>query len=143
MKNKTKDNTYGLKEHAKKRNQITLEKVDKAIQRIKRSRTKKINFKTVAEEAGVSIATLYNNAQIRERIEGLRALEQAMKSNLEENDVKPPQLKKEKIKTMHEEIRKLKEDKKNLIIQLVEIEELKAENKRLRDQLEKIISVNK
>ncbi|MTK11288.1 MAG: hypothetical protein F8N39_04120 [Clostridiaceae bacterium] len=37
--------------------------------------------------------------------------------------------------------KKLKEDKQNLIIQLVEMEELKDENKRLREQLEKLKSI--
>jgi len=35
----------------------------------------------------------------------------------------------------------LKEDKQNLIIQLVEMEELKDENKRLREQLDKLKSI--
>jgi len=35
----------------------------------------------------------------------------------------------------------LKEDKQNLIIQLVEMKELKDENKRLREQLDKLKSI--
>ncbi|WP_269206051.1 MULTISPECIES: hypothetical protein [Clostridium] len=35
-------------------------------------------------------------------------------------------------------VKKLKEDKENLIIQLVDMEERKDENKRLREQLGKI-----
>jgi len=35
----------------------------------------------------------------------------------------------------------LKEDKQNLIIQLVEMEELKDENKRLREHLDKLKSI--
>ena len=54
-------NTEGLKEFAEKKNQETIEKVNKAIDKLKRSKTKTINFKTVAEEARVSKATLYNN----------------------------------------------------------------------------------
>lgn len=44
----------------------------------------------------------------------------------------------DKIKHLYEEIIKLKEDKEKLIIQLVEMEELKDENKRLKEQLKKI-----
>lgn len=148
-----KNNTYGIKEHARKRNQETLEKVDKAIKRLKRSKTKNINFKTVAEEAGIATATLYNNLQLKQRIESLRALQkaekeaekQAKKNNkyqdVEEVILTPTQAKIKKIKAMHEEIKKLKVDKKNLIIQLVEMEELKAENKKLREQIEKVITL--
>lgn len=54
MVNKPNRNTEGLKEFAEKKNQETIEKVNKAIDKLKRSKTKTINFKTVAEEAGVS-----------------------------------------------------------------------------------------
>jgi len=47
----------------------------------------------------------------------------------------------DKIKQLYEEIKKLKQDKQNLIIQLVEMEELKDENKRLREQLDKLKSM--
>jgi len=148
-----KNNTYGIKEHARKRNQETLEKVDNAIKRLKRSKTKNINFKTVAEEAGIATATLYNNLQLKERIESLRALQKAEKDaekqgkkkskyqDVEEVILTPTQAKIKKMKAMHEEIKKLKEDKKNLIIQLVEMEELKAENKKLREQIKKVITI--
>ncbi|NEU31349.1 transposase [bacterium LRH843] len=134
------------------RNQKTLEKVDHAIKRLKRSKTKYINFKTVAEEAGVATATLYNNIQIKERIESLRALQKAEKEaekQVKKNgkdgnvDITPTQARIEKMKAMHEEIKKLKEDKKNLIIQLVKMEEMKDENKKLREQLKKVISTVK
>lgn len=42
------------------------------------------------------------------------------------------------MKQLYEEIKRLKEDKQKLIIQLVEMEELKDENTRLREQLETI-----
>jgi ABC-type amino acid transport substrate-binding protein len=61
MSSKNNKNTEGLKAFAEKKNQETIEKVNKAIDKLKRSKTKNINFKTVAEEAGVSKATLYNN----------------------------------------------------------------------------------
>ncbi|URS74454.1 MULTISPECIES: hypothetical protein [Clostridium] len=47
----------------------------------------------------------------------------------------------DKIKQLYKEIKKLKEDKQNLIIQLVDMEELKDKNKRLREQLEKLKSI--
>ncbi|MCB2289651.1 DUF6262 family protein [Clostridium sp. CS001] len=144
MVKKPNRNTEGLKEFAEKKNQETIEKVNKAIDKLKRSKTKSINFKTVAEEAGVSKATLYNNDVLKERIFSLRAI----KKGVSDGDivVTPKdklQTKDDKIKQRYEEIKKLKEDKQNLIVQLVDMEELKAENKRLKEQLDKIKNMNK
>lgn len=142
MKKKRNVNTEGLKEFAEKKNQETIEKVNKAIDKLKRSKTKTINFKTVAEEAGVSKATLYNNDILKERILSLRAIEKGVPND---SIVATPKdkikAKDDKIKQLYEEIKKLKEDKQNLIIQLVEMEELKDENKRLRESLDKIKSI--
>lgn len=135
-------NTEGLREFAEKKNKETIEKVNKAIDKLKRSKTKKINFKTVAEEAGVSKATLYNNDILKERILSLRAIEKGVPND---SIVATPKdkikAKDDKIKQLYEEIKKLKEDKEKLIIQLVDMEELKDENKRLRESLDKIKSI--
>jgi len=142
MKKNNNKNTEGLKEFAEKKNKETIEKVNKAIDKLKHSKTKSINFKTVAEEAGVSKATLYNNDILKERILSLRAIEKGVPND---SIVATPKdklkAKDDKIKQLYEEIKKLKEDKQNLIIQLVEMEELKDENKRLRDQLDKLKSM--
>ncbi|WP_099192351.1 DUF6262 family protein [Tepidibacter mesophilus] len=141
-KNKSKKNIEGLKQFAEKKNQETIEKVNKVIDKLKRSKTKKINFKTVAEEAGVSKATLYNNPVLKERIMSLRAIEKGVPND---NIVATPKDKikanDDKIKKLYEEIKKLKEDKQNLIVQLVDMEEVKYENKRLKGQLEQIRSI--
>ena len=142
MKKNNNKNTEGLKEFAEKKNQETIEKVNKAIDKLKRSKTKKINFKTVAEESGVSKATLYNNDILKERILSLRAIEKGVPND---SIVATPKdkikAKDDKIKQLYEEIKKLKEDKEKLIIQLVEMEELKDENKRIREQLDKLRSM--
>lgn len=142
MKKNNNKNTEGLKEFAEKKNQETIEKVNKAIDKLKRSKTKKINFKTVAEEAGVSKATLYNNDILKERILSLRAIQKGVPND---SIVATPKdklkAKDDKIKQLYEEIKKLKEDKEKLIIQLIEMEELKDENKRLRESLDKIKSI--
>lgn len=139
MKKKNNKNTQGLKEFSEKKNQETIEKVNKAIDKLKRSKTKSINFKTVAEEAGVSKATLYNNDILKERILSLRAIQKGVPND---SIVATPKDKikarDDKIKQLYEEIKKLKEDKQKLIIQLVDMEELKDENKRLRESLDKI-----
>jgi len=137
MVKKPNRNTQGLKEFAEKKNQETIEKVNKAIDKLKRSKTKSINFKTVAEEAGVSKATLYNNDILKERVASLRAIQ---KSSTNGDTITTPknkvQAKDDKIKKLYEEIKKMKEDKQNLIVQLVDMEEQKDENKRLKEQLE-------
>lgn len=142
MVKKHNRNTEGLKEFAEKKNQETIDKVNKVIDKLKRSKTKKINFKTVAEEAGVSKATLYNNDILKERILSLRAIEKGVPND---SIVATPKdkikAKDDKIKQLYEEIKKLKEDKQKLIIQLVDMEELKNENKRLKEQLQKIKSI--
>lgn len=142
MTKKPNRNTEGLKEFAEKKNQETIEKVNNAIDKLKRSKTKSINFKTVAEEAGVSKATLYNNDILKERIMSLRAIEKGVPNG---DIVATPkdkiQAKDDRIKKLYEEVKKLKENKQNLIVQLVGMEELKDENKRLKEQLDKIRSI--
>ncbi|XOQ13705.1 MAG: hypothetical protein ACFWTY_06690 [Shouchella clausii] len=66
---------YDRKEHLKRlheeRKDNTRKKVDNAIQKLIRANSN-INFNSVAEEAGISKDTLYNNPEIRKRIESLR-----------------------------------------------------------------------
>ena len=127
----------GIKAHAEARNKATIDKVNKAIDRLKRKKNITINFETVTKEAGVARATLYNNAQLKERILSLRAISKA--SPLEDViAVKKDklQLKDDKIATLRMQVKKLEEDKEKLIIQLIDYEELKSENERLKKQLE-------
>ena len=128
----------GIKAHAEARNKATIDKVNKAIDRLKRKKNITINFESVSKEAGVARATLYNNAQLKERILSLRAISKA--SPLEDViAVKKDklQLKDDKIATLRMQVKKLEEDKEKLIIQLVDYEELKSENERLKKQLSK------
>ncbi|MGE9752718.1 DUF6262 family protein [Bacillus inaquosorum] len=60
-----------LKQVHKDRRTATTKKVDEAIQRLVRA-NENINFNSVASEAGVAKATLYNNLVLRKRIETLR-----------------------------------------------------------------------
>ena len=127
----------GIKAHAEAKNRATIEKVNKAIDRLKRKK-KPINFETVCKESGVTRATLYNNPQLKERILSLRAISKA--SPLDDViAVKKDkmQLKDDKIAALRERVKKLEDDKKKLIVQLVDYEEVKAENERLKKQLAK------
>jgi hypothetical protein len=127
----------GIKAHAEQKNKETIEKVNKAIEKLKRSKTKSINFDSVAKEAGISRATLYNNPQLKERILSLRAVKKGVPdNNIMAIKKEKFQLLEEKVVKLLEEARRLKEDKKKLIFQLVQMEELKEENQRLKKLLE-------
>lgn len=114
-----------------------IDKGNKAIDKLKR-KNKPINFETVCKEAGVSRATLYNNAQLKERILSLRAISKASPLDdvvaVKKDKI---QLKDDKIASLREQVKKLEDDKKKLIVQLVDYEELKSENERLKKQLAK------
>ncbi|KMN44564.1 DUF6262 family protein [Bacillus sp. LK2] len=62
------------------RKRKTKEKVENAIKRLTKD-SKAINFNSVAKEAGVTKATLYNHFDIRERIEFLRDQQEKAYSN--------------------------------------------------------------
>lgn len=117
-----------LQAHNERRNHDTIERVNRAIDNLKKCGAV-INFETVAKEAGVSRATLYNNLALKERIMGLRAVARCPAAEIKKQ--KP----KEAVSALRARVRKLEEDKKNLIAQLVDYEETKAENERLRRQL--------
>ena len=138
MPNKVSDSQIrGIKAHTEAKNKETIDKVNKAIDRLKK-KNKPINFETVSKEAGVTRATLYNNSQLKERILSLRAISKVSPLdnviNIKKDNL---QLKDEKIKALREQIKQLEVDKKKLIIQLVEMEELKSENERLRKLMER------
>lgn len=129
----------GLKRHAEEKNEATIKKVNQVIDKLKRSKTKQINFKTVAEEAGVSKATLYNNEVLKQRILSLRAIQKNVPNNNETMEVKNQSQKKdERIKELYKVIEKLKKEQNDLVVQLVEMEELKDEVKRLKVLVSKI-----
>ncbi|MBB6623944.1 transposase [Clostridium gasigenes] len=112
------DHTKGLKEYAKQKSKITLEKVDKAIRELSLTE-QKINFNSVSQLSGVSKTFLYNNEDIKKRIEELRD--------------------KQTSRTMNQRVKYDKTAKsKDIIIMAKDkkIKELEEENKKLKEQLE-------
>ena len=109
--------TEHLKELHSKRKAITQEKVDKAIQRLIKVQ-KPINFNSVSSESGVTKKTLYDNKDIRERIETLRYQQSQVPT--------PSQVKRE-----------MDENNKDAIIASLKrkIKRLEEENKELREQI--------
>jgi len=107
--------TKGLNEYAKNKTKITLEKVDKAIRELSLGE-QKINFNSVCNLSGVSKTFLYNNAEIKKRIEELRDMqtEKVIKHRLKYDKTDKSKdiiimAKDKKIKGLQEENRKLKE----------------------------------
>ena len=140
MKKVPENQVSALKEHNSQKKHGTVERVTKAIDRLKRKNVT-INFETVAKEAGVSRATLYNNPKLKERIMGLRAMDLTPTS---EGGAEPKKTKVQRLEAtvaeLRARVRQLETDKKNLIVQLVDYEETKAENESLRQQLMKGVS---
>ena len=64
-------NIEGLKNHWKIKTNIAVAKVDETIKTLATS-GEKINFNTVSKTSGVSKSFLYNNENIKQRIEELR-----------------------------------------------------------------------
>ena len=109
--------TEHLKELHSKRKAMTQEKIDKAIQRLIKVQ-KPINFNSVANESGVTKKTLYDNEDIRERIETLRHQQSQVPT--------PSQVKRE-----------MDDNNKDAIIASLKrkIKRLEEENKELKEQL--------
>lgn len=137
MKKVPENQVSALQEHNSQKKQDTVERVNKAIDKPKRKNAT-INFETVAKEAGVSRATLYNNPKLKERIMGLRAI--ALAPSTEEG-AEPKKTKVQRLDDtladLKARVRQLEADKKNPIVQLVDYEETKAENERLKRQVKK------
>lgn len=111
-------NTKGLKRYAKEKSKITLEKVDKAIRELSLN-GEKINFNSVAIASGVSKTFLYNNEEVKKRIEDLRQQQVSREMNQRAKYDKTSKSK---------DIIIMAKDKK--------IKELEEENKKLKEQLE-------
>jgi len=127
----------GIKAYAEQKNRDTIEKVSKAIDKLKR-KSQPINFETVSKEANVARATLYNNPQLKERIWSLRAISKGVPlDNIVAVKKDKTQLQEKKEMALREKVKKLEDDKRKLIAQLIDHEELKEENERLKRQLMK------
>lgn len=110
-------NTEALKLHAQEKTKIALEKVDKAIREMS-LKGERINFNSVMTVSGVSKAFLYNNEDVKERIELLRKQEINKEINQRAKTDKTSKSK---------DIIIMAKDKK--------IRDLENENKKLKEQL--------
>lgn len=112
-------NTEGLLGFSQKKQLETAQKVDKSIKELIKLKGK-INFNSVAAEAGVSKAYLYKHPEIRERIDMLRKQQEGLSS--------PKQVK-----------QKMTDASKDVLIAAKNkhIKELQDEIKRLKDILKR------
>lgn len=115
------DRTDQLKQLHEKRKKETIDKVEEAIKRLTKN-SKDINFNSVAKEAGVSKATLYNNLELKKRIDFLK--NQKDKAFVELRIQRDENNQKAIIDSLKRRIEKL--EKKN--------KELEEENKKLREK---------
>lgn len=119
MSNKN-PNTKGILKNAEKKTKITIEKVENAIKEMIKDGTT-INFNSLSVKTGVSKSFLYNNKELKMRIDSLR-------------EKQKPNIKKEKVT----------QDSKDVIIQSLQkrISDLENEIKILKkvqmDNLSKI-----
>ena len=135
VKKASSDQLSGLKKHAEQQRQEIIAKVESAIQQLIHD-GESITFESVAKAAGVSRGTLYNYPQVKSRIVELRT-EAHAEARVENMPIKKTKVQRleEKVSILTNQVAKLEEDKKKLIIQLVDFEELKEENDRLRRML--------
>lgn len=126
--------TKGLKEAARARSDESIRTVNAAIDRMK-ERKQKITFVSVAKESGISRTTLYQTPVLKERIESLKALGRSDDNNVQ-RAIKNSETDLEK--QLREEIRRLKKEKKQLIEQLIDRQELICENLRLQDMIDRM-----
>lgn len=103
-------NTEGLKAFAQKKKENTLQKVNETIQRLIKDKAR-INFNSVSMESGVTKTYLYNNLELRDRIETLRKQQEGLPS--------PKQIKRE-----------MTDASKDILIA--------AKNKRIQEQVNEI-----
>lgn len=132
-----KRNTSGLKAHADKKHAELTVRVNRAIDKLKNSKTIDLNFSSVAKEAKVSRATLYDKGIIEDRIRGIMLSKKVIKQRSENPPKDISNLKDEKIRALYDKVKTLEDDLNKAMFNLVGMEELKREIERLNRLLEK------
>ena len=125
----------GLLRYSEQRKKETEIKVRNTLDKMKRE-GRDINYEAVALEAGVSRATLYNNNDLREEIALIKNEEvERRKKKLVNEEKDKIKCLDSKVAELRSIINKLEIDKKNLIVQLVDMEHLKDQNQQLKKRL--------
>lgn len=155
-KNQLENDRYaGIKSYTAERNRTAVEKIAIVLDEME-AKGEYITFNAVAKQAKVARSTLYYNAEVAERIKNIRINNEVNRSNKpqncpQENRIEPfednsdndklklqlSKLQSDKRQLLDEK-KQLLAQKDKLIAQLVQMEELKEENCRLKRRLEKI-----
>ncbi|MEH7089282.1 DUF6262 family protein [Priestia megaterium] len=122
-----------LRQLHKQRKQATKDKVEEAIKRLIKS-SKAINFNSVAKEAGVAKATLYNHIELKERIDFLR--NQQEKALVDDRIKRDENNQNAVISSLKRRIEKL--EKKNQQLEKENRELRQKENEKLTDYFTKL-----
>ena len=129
-----KNQLRGLEEATRERSEECIRLANEAIDMLKRQ-GKKITYVSVSKLSGVSRTTLYRTEVLKERIESLKAF-----GNEDANKVQRVSVK-EGISREHqlrEEINHLKKEKRMLIEQLIDRQEILDENEKLKVALRRL-----
>ena len=121
MNKQHKRNTEAVIALARKKSEQTLDKVNQTIKTLIKNK-EVINFNTVAISSGVSKSYLYNNIELRTRIDALRRQQQQVKSPKaikykmsDPNKDATIEMLREKNKKLESENKKLKEEIRHLL----------------------------
>jgi hypothetical protein len=140
-------NVEGLRQNAQKKRQEAIKRTDAGIQQLLKEK-RSVNFKSVAEVAGVSTAWLYKEPEIKTRIERLREQGSLSSKKAPLKQRASDASKDAIIKTLKDrcgkldaEVRGLREQLEVVYGRVIEvealkqqIEELKADNLRLKEE---------
>jgi hypothetical protein len=140
-------NVEGLRRNAQKKRQAAIKRTDAGIQQLLKDK-RPVNFKTVAEVAGVSSAWLYREPEIKARIERLREQGSSSSKKAPARQRASDASKDAIIKTLKERCSKLDNEVRGLREQLEvvygrvieaetlkqQVEQLKADNLRLKEE---------
>lgn len=126
MNKKNSRNVTGLLNHAANLKSDTEKRVNYAIDTLNSNKSK-INFRTVATASGVSTTTLYNNRLLRTRIESLRDVKKEATKKSNDSEITMS-----RERELRKEIKKLREEKEMLIVQLLKMEQIQQENQKLK-----------
>ena len=146
-----KRNTSGLEKHAQKKREAAFKQTEEAIEKLLQQK-QAVNFKTVAEKAGVSRTWLYKQSEIRAKIEKLKNQESRKSTKSQSLSSQPvnQSVASEEIAALKQRIKKLETENYALRNHLEvvygmaepelikKIEVLQAENEELRKQLQQL-----
>lgn len=112
-------NTEGLRQHAARKKEQAIKRVDETIRQLVKDK-QRITFNSVSQASGVAKSYLYTNQDIRSRIEALRK---------QQEGISPKQVKREMTDSSKDVLLAAKNKR---------IQELEDENKRIKRELQRL-----